>query len=119
MGAWLVRWRVSFAIHGLDQIVGEEIGFHFVTTDVRQHLAVNFDTGTHHLAAFLDHFLALHRIIDDVAIFKRQVVFAHDGAHALTPAAGGFQVGNDFWFVHSLQNLFLKYQNAAIRCHIG
>src|SRR3954470_15382944 len=71
-----------------NEISGEQISLYFFPTNVRKHVTLHFDAGTQHLPALLDHFLALHRIIDDVTIFVRQVVFAHDSAHALAPAAG-------------------------------
>ena len=101
VGARLVGRGVGLDVVGFHKIVGEEKGFNFVTADVRQHPAVDLDARAEHLAAFLDHFLALQGVVDDVAVFKGQVIFAHDGADALAPAAGGFQVGNDFGFVHN------------------
>lgn len=100
MGAGLVGGRVGLAFGVADQIVGEQIGFHFVAADVRQHFAVYFHAGTEHLAAFFNHFLALDGVVDDVAVFKGQIVFAHDGADTLAPAAGGLQVGDNFWLIH-------------------
>ena len=46
-------------------------------------------------------FLALDWVVDDVTIFKRQVVFAQNRADAVAPAAGRFQISDNFWFVHS------------------
>ena len=79
----------------------EHPGFDFFAADVGQHVSVDLDAGAEHLAAFLDHFLALHRVVDDVPVFKRQVVFAHDGADSLAPTAGGLQIGDDFWLFHN------------------
>jgi hypothetical protein len=62
-----------------------------------------------HLSAALDHFLALHWVIDDVAIFKRQIVFAHNCPNALAPTARWFQISNDLWFIHK--------SNSSIKCH--
>jgi hypothetical protein len=61
------------------------------------------------LTAFFDHFLALSGIIDDVAILIGQIVFAHDGADALAPAARGFQVSDDIRFIHN--------QKLTLLCH--
>ena len=106
MRARLIRRRVGFAIHRLHQALGEHIDFDFLPADIGQHVAIDFHARAQHLAALLDHLLPLHGIVDDVAVLERQIVFAHDGAHALAPAAGGFQVSNNFRFVHSvwLQN---------------
>ena len=101
MGAGLVDGRIGRAIVLRDDIIRQHPGFHFLAADVREHLAVDFHTRAKHLAAFLDHLLPLQRVVDDVAVFKGQVVFAHDGAHALAPAATRFQISNDFWLAHS------------------
>ena len=101
VSAGLVRRRIGGAICSADEAVGQQIRFDFFATDVRQHLAIDFHTRAEHLAAFFDHLLSLHRVVDDVTIFVWQVVFAHDGADALTPATRRFQISNDLWFVHS------------------
>ena len=100
MSARLVRGRIGFAIHRLDQTLGKHVNFDLLAADIGQHVAVDFDAWAEHLAALLNHLLALQGIVDNVAIFERQIVFAHDGADALAPAAGRFQVGNNFRFVH-------------------
>ena len=87
MGAGLVDRRVGHAVVGRHDVVRQHPRFDFLAADVRQHLAVDFHAGAQHLAAFLDHFLALQGIVDDVAVFERQVVFAQHGADALAPAA--------------------------------
>jgi len=99
-GAGLIGRSVGLTIVLRDQFVGEQIGFDFFAADVGQHFAVHFDAGAEHLAALLDHFLALGRVVDDVAIFKGQVIFTHDGADALAPAAARLQVSNDFRLLH-------------------
>src|SRR5206468_11929707 len=53
--------------------------------------------------ALFDHFLALDRVIDDVPVFVRQIVFLEHGAHAVAPATRRFQISNDFRFVHRFQ----------------
>jgi hypothetical protein len=73
----------------------------FFAADVGEHLAVDFHARAQHLPALLNHFLTLQRVVDDVAVFERQIIFFQNGAHALTPAAGRFQVSDDFWFAHS------------------
>jgi hypothetical protein len=101
--AWLVRRGIGFAIDGLNQAFGKHVDFDFLAADVGQHVAIDLNARAEHLAAFLDHFLALDGVVDDVAIFEGQVVFAHDGAHALAPAARRFQVSNDFRFIHKIR----------------
>jgi hypothetical protein len=99
--ARLIRWGVSGALICLHEIVGDEKSFDFLAADVRQHFAVDLDTGAEHLPAFFDHLLALGRIVDDVAIFVGQIVFAHDRADALAPTASRFQVSDYFRFIHN------------------
>ena len=105
MRARLIRRRIGGAFICLHQIIGNEEGFDFFSADVRQHPAIDLDARAEHLPAFFDHFLALGGIVDDVPVFVRQIVFAHDRAHALAPAAARFQVSNDFWFIHKVRNL--------------
>jgi hypothetical protein len=100
MGAGLVDRRVGHAVVGRDDVVREHPGLDFLAADVGQHVAVDLDARAQHLAALLDHFLPLQRVVDDVAVFVRQVIFFKHGADALAPAAGRFQIGNNLWFVH-------------------
>ena len=105
----LVRWSVRFPLIRLDETVGEEIGFDFVAAHIRQHLAVHFNAGAEHLAAFFNHFLALRRIVDDVAVFEREVVLAHDRADTLAPAAGRFQISDNLRLLHIHNEQKLPY----------
>jgi hypothetical protein len=100
VGTGLVDRRVGREIVLRHDIVREHPGLDFLAADVGQHLAVDLDARAQHLAALLDHFLTLQRVVDDVAVFVRQVVFFEHGADALAPAAGRFQIGNNLWFVH-------------------
>ena len=106
MRAGLVDRRVGRAIVLRDNVVGQHPGFHFLAADVREHVAIDFDARAEHLAALLDHFLALQGVVDNVAVLEGQVVFAQDGADTLAPAAGGFQISDDFWLVHIRKNCF-------------
>ena len=101
MGTRLVDRRVGRAVVGRHDFVREHPGLDLLAADVGQHMAVDLDARAQHLAALLDHFLALQRVVDDVAVLERQVVFFEDGADALAPAAGRFQIGNNLWFVHA------------------
>ena len=78
----------------------EQVGFHFVPIAIGQHVSIDLNTRGKALPALFDHLRAEQRVVDDIAIFVIQIVFAHDGAHALAPAAGGFQVGSDGWCFH-------------------
>ena len=101
MGARLVDWGVGLALVGINDIIRQQPGFDFFAADVGKHCAIDLDAGAEHLTAFFDHLLTLGRIVDNVAIFVRQVVFAQHGAHALAPATRWFQIGDNFRFIHS------------------
>ena len=73
----------------------EQVGFHFVPTDINQQVSIDLDTRRKALPAPFYYLRAEQRVFDDIAIFVSQIVFAHNGAHALAPAAGRFQVGRD------------------------
>lgn len=106
MGAGLVDGRVRRAIILGNDFIGQHPGFDFLAADVGQHVAVDFDARAQHLAAFFDHFLPLQRVVDDVAVFIGQVVFAQHGANSLAPATGRFQVSDNLWFGHRLNSFF-------------
>ena len=84
---------------GRDFIFNEP-GFEFLAANIGEHVAIDFDARRKLLAAFLDHFLPLARIVPDVPVLEREVVFFQDGADSLAPAAEGFQVSDNFWFFH-------------------
>jgi len=103
--ARLIRRRIGLDLVRFHEIVGQEKCFHFFTADVWQHPSVDLDAWAEHLAALLNHLLTLIGVIDDVAIFKGQVIFAHDGAHTLAPATGRFQISYNLRFSHIAGNL--------------
>ena len=103
VGARLIGRGVGGPISGFHQTIGEEIRFDFLTANIGEHTAIDFDARTKHLAALFDHFLPLQGIVDDVAVFVGQVVFAHNRAYTLAPATARFEISNDFWFIHGKQ----------------
>jgi hypothetical protein len=100
MRARLIDWRVGNAVIHSDKLVGQHVCLDFFAADVGQHLAIDFNAWTEHLAALLDHFLALHGIVDDVAILVRKVIFFQYGANSVAPAATRFELRDYFRFVH-------------------
>jgi len=96
----LIGRRVGAGVGHLHQLSFDQVGFHFIAADIGQHLAIDLNTRGKALPAPFYHLRAKQRIFDDIAIFVGQVVFAHDSANALTPAAGSFQVGSDRWCIH-------------------
>jgi hypothetical protein len=123
VGARLVDRRIGCTIVLGHDIIGEHPGFDFFAADIGKHVPIDLNAGAEHLAGFLDHLLALQGIVDDIAVFKREIIFAENGANALAPAAARFQIGNDFWFVHknihpqhAIDNQCLKSKCPASRC---
>ena len=108
--ARLVGGCIGLAVCSRGELICEQKSFDFFTTDIRQHPAIDFNAGAEHLAALFDHLLALGGVVDDIAIFERQIILAHDGANTLAPAAGRFEVSNDLGFVHS-------FKISPVKCH--
>src|SRR6266850_4584006 len=98
VSAGLIGRSVGGTLVRADEIVGQKIGFDFFAADVGQDRPIDLNAWAEHLAALFDHFLTLRRVINDIAIFEGQIIFAHNGADTLAPAAGRFQVSNDLWF---------------------
>jgi len=92
--------RVGDGVAHLHQSRFEQVGFHFVPINIGQHVFIHHNTRGKALAALFDHLRAVQGVADNIAIFVSQIVFAHDRAHALTPATGGLQVGSDGWCFH-------------------
>ena len=82
------------------QLIGQEVRFDFIATDIGQHLAIDDDARAEGLAAFLFHFPAKGWVFDDVFFFEWELVFAEHGAYALAPAAVSFKVGGDGRLIH-------------------
>jgi len=101
VSARLIGRGIGSAVRGLNQAVSQKKSFDFFTADVWQHAAIDLDAWAKHLAAFLNHFLALHRVINDIAVLEGKLIFTQDGAHTLAPATARFQIGNNLWFIHS------------------
>jgi hypothetical protein len=76
-------------------------------------MAVDLNARAQHLPAFFDHFLSLQGVVNDVAIFERQIVFAEHGADTLAPAAGWFQISDNFRFIHKSDSLLTLPQFGA------
>ena len=113
--AGLVDRHFRHEIVRLHDLVGQYPRLDLLAADVGEHLAVDLDARTEHLTALFSHFLALGQVVDDVAVFVGQVVFLEHGAHAVAPAAGWFQIGNDFRFFHSFAIIGFTM---PIYCHI-
>jgi hypothetical protein len=112
VGTRLVRGCLRGSIIRLDQSLAQHPGFDFLSADVGEHVPIHLDTWTQELPALLNHFLSLLGIVDNVPIFKGQVVLPQHGSHALTPPARRLQIGHNSRFVHISYNRHLK-------CHIA
>ena len=104
VGTRLIDGRLGLAIIGGGKSFREQIGLDFLAAHICEHVSVYFHAWAKHLAALFNHFLALHRVINDVAVLKRQAVFVQDGADPLTPAAHRFQISDNLWVVHKFKN---------------
>src|SRR5882762_9838914 len=100
VGARLVGWGIRWTIGLAYNAFREQISLDFFAADIGKHFAIDLDTGTEHLAASFDHFLALDGVVDNVAVFVGKIVFAHDGTHTLAPATRRFQVSDNLRFIH-------------------
>jgi hypothetical protein len=79
-----------------DEVVGHQPVFQFLAADVGEQVAVDHKAGRELLAAELLHLGAEPGVFEDVLLFVRKVVFGEDGADAVAPAAGGFEISGDF-----------------------
>lgn len=119
MRAGLVDGRIRRPVIGRDDVVGEHPSFHFFAADVGEHVAVDLDARAEHLTAFLDHFLPLQRVVDDVAIFVREVIFLQHSADSHAPATGRFQIGDDFRLAHIFTKVAGNNPDAYPICHMA
>ena len=99
--ARLVGRGIGRSVVPLHQTVTYQVSFDLFATDIGEHMAVDHDARAEHLPALFNHFLALGRIVDDVTVFERQIIFAQHSADALAPAASGLQVSDNFRFIHN------------------
>ncbi len=103
VAAGRVDGHANFCRRGAHVSVGDEPLFHFFARYVGEDFAINFQGGLQMLAALGDHLGVVSRVVDDVAILVRELIFAEDGADAVAPSAEGFHVGDDFWCGHKLK----------------
>ena len=101
VGTRLVDGRLGRALTGSDKLIGQQKGLDLLAAHIGQHAPIDLHAGAEHLTALFNHLLALRRVVDDVAVFVWQIVFPENGAHAIAPAARGFQIGDNFRFIHS------------------
>ena len=102
-GAIRVDGKTCRDIIFVDKPVLHKISFNFLTADIRQHDAVDFNAGRERLSGLLFHFPAEGRILNDVLFSVGEIVLVEHGADTLAPAAGGFEIGSDLWFFHKVQ----------------
>src|SRR4051812_43766777 len=95
-GAAGVGGHVGRGPAGLHEIVRQEGILDLLAGNVREHHAVNLHAGGQGLAGFADHLLVVGADVDDVDVLERQLVFGHDGADAIGPAAVRFEICFDF-----------------------
>ena len=96
VGARLVDRRVVAHVVGSDDAILQHPCFDLFPADIGQHVTVDLDARAEHLPRTFNHYGALRGVIDDIAIFEGKLVLLHDGADALAPTTGGFEVGDYF-----------------------
>ena len=84
----------------LDELIVDQVILDFFAADIGEHFAVDLNTGRKGLATFRFHFPAKSRVLDDVFLGVRQIVFGEHGTNAGAPAAGGFQISSDLGRIH-------------------
>lgn len=89
IGARCVCRDVGYRIACLDKLVVDQVAFDFLAADVGQHLSVDLDTWRKRLATLGFHFPAKRRVLNDVLLCVRQIVFGENSADTSAPATIG------------------------------
>jgi hypothetical protein len=100
VGARCVERHTGIGVARLDDFIVDQIRFDFLTADIGQHLAVNFDARRKRLATFRFHFPTKRWVLDNILLGIRQIVFCEHGTNAGAPAASGFQVSSNLRRIH-------------------
>jgi len=87
----------------MHQIFAHEVVFHFLAADIGEHLSIDFDAGRKRLTTLLLHFPPKRRVLDDVLLLIRQAILGQDCPDTSTPAAMGFQIGDNLRFIHNAE----------------
>jgi hypothetical protein len=95
-----IQRDIAWCLAGLDQIIGHKVLFHFFPADVSEYRPIDLDARRKRLTAFLLHFPPKRWVLDDVLFLVRQIILCQNCANTVTPSALGFQIRNDFWFIH-------------------
>ena len=101
VGAWRINRYVNGRVVLRNDPVADHPRFQFFAADVCQHLSIYFYARGKFLAAFLNHLQALPRIIPDITILERKVIFPENGTDTLAPTAVRFEVRYNFRFFHA------------------
>jgi hypothetical protein len=101
VGAWRINRYINGRVVFRNDRIADHPLFQFFAADVCQHLSIDFYARGKLLAAFLDHLQALPRIVPDIPIFERKVVFSENGTDTLAPTAVRFEIRYNFWFFHA------------------
>ena len=87
VGTWRVYWNINGSVVLGNGPIPNEPSLELFSANVRQHQSIDFYARGKLLAALLDHFHALTRIVPDITILERQVILPQNGTDALAPAA--------------------------------
>ena len=103
VGAWRINRNINGRVVLGRDLILDEPPLQFLAADICQHLSIDFYARRKLLAAFLDHFQTLARIIPNIPVFIREVILPQNGTDTLTPTAMRFQISDNDWFLHALR----------------
>lgn len=97
VGVVCVGGNVGGGLGGFDEIVGEYVIFYFFVGYIGEYYVVDFDVWGKGLVGFLDYFGVVVVVVDDIDVFKCEVVFVYDGVYVIGLVIVGFEVGFDVY----------------------
>jgi hypothetical protein len=91
----LIGGTLGQHIVGLNQVVAQEIIFHFLARDVGKHHAIHLDAGREMLAGLADHLLVVGLDIDDIHVLIGEGILAKHGTNAVGPSTGRLEISSN------------------------
>src|SRR5260370_29942688 len=95
-----IRWNFRRRIACLNNFIIDQIFLDFLAAHIRKHLPVDFNTRRQRLSALGFHLAAKCRLLNDVLLRVRKVIFCEHGTHAGAPATIRFQISGNFGRLH-------------------
>jgi hypothetical protein len=96
-----IRRNIRFRVAGLDEFVVDQVALDLFAAHIREDMPINFHAGRERLPALGLHLPTTPRILNNIRLRIRKMVFDHYGAHTGAPAAICFQLGGNFRRLHS------------------